>query len=443
MPVLNRGAVFRVVVAMGTSTMLLIGFIVWKLKQRSGKRIPMIHSENEQPDPNIDFHSQRPNTTEPRRRTGDFEPRPTSPPVEPSMPKPRGNSLRSKADAQVPLIRETVFNFRSLSFEDAKSRANDISSIDYKLTISFLKGETYEGIVSVSFKLAPTTSSEIFLDFLPKNEKIHEISINGTNVTSDKKIYLNNRINIPDNIQIKGNQNLVKVFFSNQYSREPGGLHSTFDVKGNQYILSKSGVNQASRIFPCFDQPNLKATLEFSAVSPKEWIVASNQKEVSRLPLDEELFKRLGLNKMPAKSDLRVFAKTTALSSFMFYFLAGSFQQIEQTGGFELKFFSRNSSYLELVKNAKYNEIIDDAVKECDCFFQLPHPWSKLDVGFFEEDFGGKRYGNGGIFLLEREFIESEPTGYNIKAIQIERILRQVIEIYLSFSTVSPHALFS
>ena len=51
----------------------------------------------------------------------------------------------------------------------------------------------------------------------------------------------------------------------------------TFDVDGEQYVYTKFEPYGAHKVFPCFDQPDIKAKMKISVVSRPEWTVASNQ----------------------------------------------------------------------------------------------------------------------------------------------------------------------
>ena len=61
------------------------------------------------------------------------------------------------------------------------------------------------------------------------------------------------------------------------YSRSGEGLHRFTDpTDGDVYLYSDLETFDAHRVYACFDQPDLKATFEFSVIAPEGWIVMSN-----------------------------------------------------------------------------------------------------------------------------------------------------------------------
>lgn len=79
--------------------------------------------------------------------------------------------------------------------------------------------------------------------------------------------------------------NTVAVSYTNKYDNDGNGCVSFIDVDGKQYIYTQFEPYHANRVFVLFDQPDLKATMELSVVSPMDWgRVLSNEDAV----LDEE-----------------------------------------------------------------------------------------------------------------------------------------------------------
>lgn len=77
----------------------------------------------------------------------------------------------------------------------------------------------------------------------------------------------------------------VKVVFSLQYqmpysvTREGLNIYRDGELS---YIYSQL-IFHCWAVFPCFDQPDIKAVLKLRLLTPEDWAVASNGKEVARL----------------------------------------------------------------------------------------------------------------------------------------------------------------
>ncbi len=80
----------------------------------------------------------------------------------------------------------------------------------------------------------------------------------------------------PASLKIGWNEVFVK--FSNSYYTDGNGLHTFEDSDQSQYIYCQSEPYWQNRVFPLFDQPDLKGSMQFHILAPAEWRVVSNQK---------------------------------------------------------------------------------------------------------------------------------------------------------------------
>jgi aminopeptidase N len=59
------------------------------------------------------------------------------------------------------------------------------------------------------------------------------------------------------------------------------GLHTFHDKQDSQqYIYTQFAPDCCHWLFPCFDQPDLKAVWQFAAVADHDWSVISNEHSV-------------------------------------------------------------------------------------------------------------------------------------------------------------------
>lgn len=64
--------------------------------------------------------------------------------------------------------------------------------------------------------------------------------------------------------------------YTNLYNNEQWGCISYMD-QGQQFVYTDFEPYGANRVFPCFDQPNLKANFKLAVVTPTTWSVNSNE----------------------------------------------------------------------------------------------------------------------------------------------------------------------
>jgi aminopeptidase N len=141
----------------------------------------------------------------------------------------------------------------SLSQSYAEFRSSLISGLTYDLSMTVDKGDTFSGTIIVGFAMKEALSFTI--DFAEGT--VSELVVNGKKV---KKITYNGKfITIPKKSLKKGG-NTVRITYKAPYSKTGNGLYKFLDPEDNtQYIYSDFEPYDANLMFPCFDQPDLKA----------------------------------------------------------------------------------------------------------------------------------------------------------------------------------------
>ena len=72
-------------------------------------------------------------------------------------------------------------------------------------------------------------------------------------------------------------ENELVIEIEAEYSKTGEGLQRSVDPADNEvYLYSQGETAYNRRMFPCFDQPDLKATFELTAIAPAQWEVISN-----------------------------------------------------------------------------------------------------------------------------------------------------------------------
>lgn len=147
-----------------------------------------------------------------------------------------------------------------LTHTEAKLRSSTISDVSYTLRLGLTNTDMYSGHVVVKFN-HKDLSSGIWLDF--KGSNVESVTINSEPAEikyKDFKLWLSNLVQ---------GHNEVIIEYENKYSNDGLGLHGYRDPVDNElYLYTQHEPFAANRTFPCFDQPDLKATLELTVTAP-------------------------------------------------------------------------------------------------------------------------------------------------------------------------------
>ena len=157
----------------------------------------------------------------------------------------------------------------NLTRNEARERARLLAVDSYAVELDLTAGErTFTSVTVASFRCtSPGSSTFIELEA----EAVREISLNGRAV--ETSAFADGRIALP---ALAAN-NELRIVADCAYSRTGEGLHRFTDpVDGEVYLYSHFEPADAHRMFACFDQPDLKATFEFTVTAPTGWLVVSN-----------------------------------------------------------------------------------------------------------------------------------------------------------------------
>ncbi|HHU39003.1 MAG TPA: aminopeptidase N [Propionibacterium sp.] len=182
-----------------------------------------------------------------------------------------------------------------------------------------------------------------------------------------------------------------------RYSRTGEGLHRFVDPTDDRtYLYSQFEVADARRMFATFEQPDLKATFQFTVVAPQEWTVLSNSPAVTPTAVDD-------------RSARWEFAPTPRMSTYITAVCAGEFHSVEDTytraDGSEipLSIHVRQS----LAEHLDADRIFETTKRGFDVFelhFGRPYPFSDYAQVFVPEfNFGAME--NAGCVTFRDEYI--------------------------------------
>lgn len=280
----------------------------------------------------------------------------------------------------------------------------DHPNITYTLFLKLKKGATYDGQVIVNFHLSKV-SPNLFFDF--SGTTISSIIINEKKLsTQDSYESLRDRrfLQLPESNLLIG-KNQVEITFSNLYSNDGLGLHSFTDTDGKQYIYSQCETYAANKIFPCFDQPDLKATLTLTMAVPKDWITIANEPISNQNSQCPNLASFMTAQEEP-DYHITSFLTTPKISTYLYVFCAGPFQEIKCTNLYRsipMSCYCRESLLTYLKDQAdEIFEVTREVLRFYESFFSYPYPFSKYDSVFCPEFKFGAMENPGAVTFNDR-----------------------------------------
>lgn len=179
----------------------------------------------------------------------------------------------------------------------AEQRAKDISNVSYNLhfMIPAVVDERVQGQVDIHFQW--DGSDDLQLDF--QGEFEGTCMVNGQ---TQQVAYHHEHIIIPASLLNKGQNQVSLSFVSNDKS-----LNRNAD-----YLYTLFVPDHARSVFPCFDQPDLKAKFSLTLDIPTDWVAVSAGKIVDQ--------------QVNATGKHLIFGTSDLIPTYLFSFVAGKFE---------------------------------------------------------------------------------------------------------------------
>ncbi|MFD8015083.1 aminopeptidase N [Streptomyces sp. NPDC058955] len=198
----------------------------------------------------------------------------------------------------------------NLTREEAQQRAALLTVDAYEVELDLTgaqEGGTYRSVTTVRFDSAEE-GAESFIDLVAP--AVHEAVLNGHSLDV-AAVFRDSRIALP---RLKQGRNELRVVADCAYTNTGEGLHRFVDpVDGQAYLYTQFEVPDARRVFASFEQPDLKATFQFTVKAPEGWSVISNS------PTPEP------------KDGVWAFEPTPRISSYITALIVGPYHAVHST----------------------------------------------------------------------------------------------------------------
>lgn len=293
----------------------------------------------------------------------------------------------------------------NLTREEAQQRAKllTVDSYEIDLDLSGAQGEggTYRSVTTVRFDSAET-GAESFIDLVAP--AVHEVTLNGDSLDPDE-VFKDSRIALPGILE---GRNILRVVADCAYTNTGEGLHRFVDPVDQQaYLYTQFEVPDARRVFASFEQPDLKATFQFTVKAPTGWTVISNS------PTPEP------------KDDIWVFEPTPRISTYITALILGPYHSVhsvyEKDGqSVPLGIYCR-PSLAEFLDSDAIFEVTRQGFEWFQEKFDYAYPFKKYDQLFVPEFNAGAMENAGAVTIRDQYVFRSKVTdaAYEVRAATI------------------------
>ncbi|MEV7652069.1 aminopeptidase N [Kocuria marina] len=282
----------------------------------------------------------------------------------------------------------------NLTRAEAAERARIISVESYHVDLDLTGDpETFRAHTTVTFDAE--AGAHTFIDAITAS--VDSVTLNGT-FLDPAKVSDGERIDLPDLAE----HNELVVDSRMYYMNTGEGLHRFVDPVDEQvYLYTQFEVADTRRMFPVFEQPDLKATFQFAVTAPADWDVVSNQPTPEPFPVADGV----------ARWE---FSPTPVISCYITALIAGPYvkttDSLVSSDGrtIELGLFARRSLF-EYVDAEEMFEVTKQGFEFFESQFGVSYPFEKYDQLFVPQFNAGAMENAGAVTFVESYVFRSKP----------------------------------
>jgi aminopeptidase N len=277
-----------------------------------------------------------------------------------------------------------------ISRQLAVQRASQLGGVRYDVSLSVTERDTARGTISIRF--AAKRSGDVIVDF--RGPGLSDVTVNGR---PSGLTLTGAHFKIPAR-DVRAGENTVEARFKALIAPAGASIIRFHDDRdGQDYLYTLLVPSDANALFPCFDQPDLKARLTLSLTVPVGWRALANG-----------ITQRVDTVHGAARYRFR---ETDPLPTYLFAFAAGPWHEF--TGG------PRGTNLWVRASRAREVEVdslqgqVGSALASLERYFGVPYPFQQFQYMLSPAfPFGGMEH-PGVTMFNEESFIYREPPTLN------------------------------
>ena len=276
----------------------------------------------------------------------------------------------------------------NITRNEAIQRAGLVSDPVYTVSLELDgKGETFSCFASIDFKAQE--NSNTWIDLV--SPLVESVWLNGEELNV-KEVFNGTRIQLRN----LNPENKLKIKAQCSYMNTGEGLHRHVDPVDNEvYIYTQFEVPDCRRVFPVFEQPDIKGVLNLTVKAPTKWTVISNTETPTPKNIENDF-------------SIWNFEQTPKMSSYLYAICAGPYAKKTDIyegkfGKYPLAIFVR-PSLSQYLDHEEIFEVTKQGFKWFEEKFQIGYPFKKYDQVFVPE-FNAGAMENVGCVTFRDEYI--------------------------------------
>ena len=269
----------------------------------------------------------------------------------------------------------------------ATSRAAQIDRVRYELRLDVTSRDTAAGEVTIRFDRHDR--SDLIVDF--RGASHGDVVVNGQAIAVR---WTNGHLVIPATALHAGD-NAIRVRFQSMIAAAGASIIRFHDpADGDDYLYTLLVPADANQLFPCFDQPDIKARVSLTLVTPPRWTAVANGA-------------RIGLDSAAHAKTFR-FAETEPISTYLIAFAAGPWAvRSAIVDGRPISMYVRGSRVAEAEADSLI-QLNARAIRWMERYTGRPFPFANFAFVLAPSfPFGGMEH-PGAVFYNEESFIYRE-----------------------------------
>jgi aminopeptidase N len=295
---------------------------------------------------------------------------------------------------------------RGISQALARHRAATIREVRYDLTLDISALDSAVGRVTVRFRRSDT--SDLILDF--RGRRLTRAVANGHPLPADAA--RNGHVVVPARLLVAGDNVLDFAFVADIAPSGASIVRAHDPTDGSDYLYTLLVPSDANQLFPCFDQPDLKARVRLTLIAPAAWSVVANGSAASSDTAGDRVTTR--------------FDETKPISTYLIAFAAGPWHRVSASrDGRTITAYVRRSRAAEADLDTLL-ALNQRALEWMERYFGRAFPFQKFDFVLAPAfPFGGMEH-PGAVFYNEDRFIFRERPTLPQRLARFSTILHEV-----------------